>query len=406
MDRTQSLSSQQSAVDISLEPNNIDAVPEMMQQIKEEVEALNTGDPRARQNLIIKARKMVLALETPTETMIKHVWSQGGVLGAISYGVDSHLWKVMAKSGDRPQKVSELAEGLGLNENVLSRLLRHLSAMSYIEEVEEDTYKSNNFIKSLSLDKIGDSYLAMNSCTTHGQLKFHEFSRKQGWGTEPTDARRTSLMYAFNMEKDMFSWQQEQGYGTHFNNHMSGYRQGRPPWCGPNFFPVQEKLIDGFSSDPNAPILVDIGGSLGHDLVQFHKFHPDHPGTLILQDLPTVIEQLKDLDGAIKPMPYSFLDEQPVKDDVCAKILKRIADAMEPGYSKILINENVIPTRKAYWETTALDIVMLAGFSSKERTDKDWHQLIEEKAGLKIVNIWEAKEAGHGVECLIEVGLA
>jgi hypothetical protein len=35
---------------------------------------------------------------------------QTGATGAISWGVECKLWKIMAKNGDRPQKVSELAE--------------------------------------------------------------------------------------------------------------------------------------------------------------------------------------------------------------------------------------------------------------------------------------------------------
>lgn len=46
---------------------------------------------------------------------------QGGALNGFNYGVDSGLWTLMAKNGDRPQKVSELAETLNLNEKVLSK---------------------------------------------------------------------------------------------------------------------------------------------------------------------------------------------------------------------------------------------------------------------------------------------
>lgn len=206
-------------------------------------------------------------------------------------------------------------------------------------------------------------------------------------------------MYACNMDKDMFSWQQSLGYGPHFNDHMSGYRQGRPPWCGPNFFPVQERLIKGANKDAESAFVVDIGGSVGHDMVQFHQLNPGHPGKLVLQDLPVVTGQLpKSLGKSVTPMAYNFLDEQPVKgarayymhsvlhdwpDEVCTQILGRIAEVMKPGYSKILVNENVIPTRKAYWEATALGMVMLAGFSAKERTEADWFHFVEKLAGLR-----------------------
>lgn len=89
-------------------------------------------------------------------------------------------------------------------------------------------------------------------------------------------------------------------------------------------------------------------------------------------------------------------------DHDAIKILKNIVPALKPGYSKILINENVIPDTNAYWETTSLDIIMMSDFASTERTAEDWHALTA-AAGLKIVKIWTAQ---RGVESLIECELA
>ncbi len=98
---------------------------------------------------------------------------------------------------------------------------------------------------------------------------------------------------------------------------------------------------------------------------------------------------------------HSVLHDWP--DEVSAKILARVKAAMKPGYSRLLINENVIPSEKAQWEATALDILMLALVSSRERTEADWHHLIEDLAGLKIRKIWHA---ANGVESVIECELA
>lgn len=98
---------------------------------------------------------------------------------------------------------------------------------------------------------------------------------------------------------------------------------------------------------------------------------------------------------------HSVLHDWP--DDVCKSILKQIADAMERGYSKLLINENVIPDIGADWQSTALDMMMLTLFSSKERTLSEWRQLLESpESGLKIVRIWGTK---HSQESLIECEL-
>lgn len=110
-------------VSVALAPNDIDAVPRLLEEITAGVAALKTGGDLARHELAIKARAMVQALETPRETMIKHCWAQAGAFAGFNYGVDSGLWTLMAKNGDRPQKVSELSQALGLNEKVLSKSL-------------------------------------------------------------------------------------------------------------------------------------------------------------------------------------------------------------------------------------------------------------------------------------------
>lgn len=97
---------------------------------------------------------------------------------------------------------------------------------------------------------------------------------------------------------------------------------------------------------------------------------------------------------------HSCLHDWP--DNVCSTILAQIKAAMKPGYSKLLINENVIPPRDTYWESSALDMVMLTLFCSMERTQADWYNLLEKTAGLKIVKIWSG---GKGVESIIECEL-
>jgi hypothetical protein len=91
----------------------------------------------------------------------------------------------MARNGDRPQKVADLASELGVDPVLLGeqtdgipsswsynakkkkklthsgRLLRHLGAMGYITETGADEYQPNNFTKSLSIDIIGDAYIAL-----------------------------------------------------------------------------------------------------------------------------------------------------------------------------------------------------------------------------------------------------
>lgn len=77
---------------------------------------------------------------------------------AISFGVQTGLWKAMVKNGDGPQKVADLAGQLGIQEELLRRMMRHIAASGYIDMTAPDTYTPNNFSKTLSLAVMGSGY--------------------------------------------------------------------------------------------------------------------------------------------------------------------------------------------------------------------------------------------------------
>ena len=97
---------------------------------------------------------------------------------------------------------------------------------------------------------------------------------------------------------------------------MGGYSQGRPSWMNADFFPVRERLVKGAKSKDDAVFIVDIGGSIGHDLADFAKKHPDAPGRLVLQDLPVVLGQIESLGDKIERMAYDFYTEQPLLGNI------------------------------------------------------------------------------------------
>lgn len=91
---------------------------------------------------------------------------------------------------------------------------------------------------------------------------------------------------------------------------MEGSRAGTPHWS--EFFPVQERLLDGVAIN-DRPLLVDVGGGRGHDLLGFKHRFPYHPGRLILEELPSVINDARALDKDIEKVEHDFFRAQPVK---------------------------------------------------------------------------------------------
>jgi hypothetical protein len=84
------------------------------------------------------------------------------------------------------------------------------------------------------------------------------------------------------------------------------------------------------------------------------------------------------------------------------RILRHISTAMVPGYSKLLINENIVPDQGADWQVTGLDMMLMTLVSARERRESEWRYLLT-KTGLKINHIWSHVNGG---ESLIECQLA
>lgn len=153
--------------------------------------------------------------------------------------------------------------------------------------------------------------------------KFPEYAARTGC-REPDSVDQGPYQYAFDTPLNFFAYLQANNpLGTQFNNHMGGYRQGRPSWMDTDFFPVRERLVKGARNDPDAVLLVDVGGNVGHDLAEFRQKHGSAVGRVVLQDLPPVLGQIEALDASIERMPHDFFTEQPVKGRCIALRLNR-----------------------------------------------------------------------------------
>jgi hypothetical protein len=133
----------------------------------------------------------------------------------------------------------------------------------------------------------------------------------------PDDPLHSPVQYSHNLTIDTFTWLgQNPDTLRRFNSFMEGYRGNRPHWS--DWFPVRERILDSQVLAQNEPLLVDIGAGRGYDLIKFRSRFPDVPGRLILQDLPTVIDEIQgayDLKAAgVETIAFNFFaDIQPVQ---------------------------------------------------------------------------------------------
>lgn len=77
-------------------------------------------------------------------------------------------------------------------------------------------------------------------------------------------------------------------------------------------------------------------------------------------------------------------------------VLKHIVAAMKPGYSRLLLCENVIPNVGASTYQAMADVSMMYTFSASERTASKWTWLLA-GAGLEIVKIWSDPSSSESI---------
>lgn len=230
----------------------------------------------------------------------------------------------------------------------------------------------------------------------------------------PTSILDTPFQLANNTKKSYFDWLGENpSLAKDFQQFMTAKQQKTPCWV--DWFDVDGVILDGFGGNDNGNedgvLFVDIGGGEGHYTHAFNHKFPDAPGRRIVQDLPHVISNISTLPEKTELMAHDFFKPQPVKgarvyylhwilhdwsDEQARQILTNIAASMEPGYSRLVINENIIPDRNCSFAVACLNILMTVQVGSLERTELQWRELLS-TAGLTQMSFHQPPGEGEGV---------
>lgn len=83
------------------------------------------------------------------------------------------------------------------------------------------------------------------------------------------------------------------------------------------------------------------------------------------------------------------------------KILHNLAEALERGYSRILVHETVVAETAPTDRVTTSDMQMMMALTAIERTEAHWNRLFA-SAGLKCTKIWSSPVS---TESVVEVEL-
>jgi len=123
-----------------------------------------------------------------------------------------------------------------------------------------------------------------------------------------TDNKHTVHQEAWNASVDAFVWlSQHPKNFSDFNQYMATQRRTAPTWLSEYPF---ETEIQGW--DHRKPLLVDVGGGIGHQCVDLIVRYPKLPGRIVLQDLAHCIDEALQ-SPALDVMVHNMYDRQPIK---------------------------------------------------------------------------------------------
>ncbi|OAQ62672.1 O-methyltransferase [Pochonia chlamydosporia 170] len=376
------------------------------------------GDDASRLQLAMAARKLFHKLETKEEKTIRLAIEEPVVFSAIQALIDVGLWEDWTGAGGGEKTIEDLATitKKDIDPELLRHLLRLLATNHVVLEAGEDRYAPTAFSLSMG-DKSTLVAPALRIRTDHiAQCAHHfpEFLANTNY-RKPLDDNASCYIDTFPEKKNF--WERCKANPMHqesFSSFMLLWGKHKRPW--PQFYDTKA-LLEGADLSDGSAFIVDIGGHHGVDLLRVLDKHPDVPaGSLVLEDLPEVITSVSLATDKIKVIKHSFFEPQPVKgsrayylhavlhdwsDKVSIDILKNVAAAMKPGYSKVLIHDIVLPATGTTCYQAALDCLVMQA-SANERTEAVWNKVLAE-AGLKLLKLWPD---GRGYESLIEAELA
>ncbi|KAI1204465.1 S-adenosyl-L-methionine-dependent methyltransferase [Annulohypoxylon truncatum] len=394
--------------------SHMERIAQALGKVTAESDNFMSGDLEARHRLVSRAGELVSAAETPFESLLWNIWALPTRIVAARIAVDLKIFETVMCDGGRPKSTEELATPTGASPTLVKRIAKACVSMNMLDEHGPGLYVPNDLTKLMSKPEYAAGVIFnfdMNQSLFSHMPAYLRNTKFQN----PDDPLNGPFQYA-NQSGSMFTWLADHPEVFHaFHLYLRTLRTYRPSWM--DMYPVQKHLVEGLNVDGDASAFVDIGGSTGQMLEEFRDRVPEYKGRLVLQDTSDVISAAAaglGNDTRIELQVHDFFAPQPIKgarayfmhfilhdwpDDRCREILGHLRDAMEPGYSKILIGECIVADQKAAWQHVALDLFMMAQVSSHERTEGEWRTLLE-SCGLKIAGIYTK---GEGNEGLIEV---
>lgn len=294
----------------------------------------------------------------------------------------------------------------------MRRVLRLLASVKFIKEPDKDTYEATELSSTLQTAGYSGGIVHLFTQVSPVLEKLPEHLAKNDF-KNPIDPSKGPFQYGMATDESFFKWLvSHPREGSCFNSLMAAFHeQTQLSWV--NIYPVTN-LVDGQTENvakAKSPFVVDVGGGIGRDMENFRQVLLPRVVNLMVQDLPSVIAQGKSKYSNIEFMEHDFFQEQPIHgarayfmhnvlhdwpNERARTILQILKPAFNPGYSKLLLCESVLPERAVRPLAGAMDVVMMGLLCSQERIESAWIELLD-SAGFAVCKIWKTERSGQSV---------
>ncbi|OBT41467.1 hypothetical protein VE00_08072 [Pseudogymnoascus sp. WSF 3629] len=379
------------------------------------------ADKRARLDLIARLDALREGLEDPVEKMFSQITNYSQT-AAVNTLLQLKVFHSIPREGSITAK--ELAVIVNVDLEVLTRLMRILTATNIFRSVAEDTYAHTKFSLVYIDDVATDFFTLCVDEVAPAAYRLPEYMSTHD-STGILNPRTSPFAWHNDREGKNFyecllEWPERL---QRFNIAMTT-QEAALPVLGMFPFATLPASID--TSDPERAFIVDVAGGRGQSLLQIIREIKESGvtgiGRAILEDRERVLDAIPaDALPGVEKVPIDFFTPQPIKnahiyylrrimhnwqDREAIIILSQIADAMAPD-SRLLIGEMVVPEvpktgyegldMTVYW----MDMCMLV-IGGKERSEKEFKAILD-AAGLRLVKIWWSQLGSQTVlECRLK----
>ncbi|EUC36989.1 hypothetical protein COCCADRAFT_1953 [Bipolaris zeicola 26-R-13] len=286
---------------------------DILESIAAAGKAYQREDIGSLESLIGLGRDLVATLEIPSEFLQRTFWAEPALSAHCKLAVQVGLFQHLKDVGKPGSSLYDLTQKTGVDTPLLQRILRHLVAMKLL------TYSNGKFKGTPPSDGLAAENFqkSIDFCYDVARPSFNRFpSFFQATGYRiPSSLTNGPFQAVHGIAMPFFPWLvATPPYLDEFDNFMSAYRAGKPNWYDAGFYPVDDRLIEGFDTDTGETLLVDVWGGRGHDVQQFISEHKAHPGKIILQDREPVIASVSNQDKLLFELEvHEFFTPQPIK---------------------------------------------------------------------------------------------